>query len=376
MEEEAAAAVISPPPSPSSSPSPPPSPAPSQPPSPPPASVCSKDKMVAGCECASQGFGHGLPDNPSSTSPLCCDKATKKTVTGAQITSWVTCVQYSPPPRPPPPLPPPPSPPPNDVCSKDNMVAGCKCASQGFGHGKPDNPSSTSPLCCDKATKKTAKGAQIMSWVTCVQYSPPPRPPPPLPPPPSPPPNDICSTGNFFEGCKKCGITLGKNCPPVNTGLCCHKASKVAVKGARSMSNRWCGTSIKGPSGRHLLAGDSERDHRRRLMSQTKARSRTDVERAARVGGWMDFGADEEKKKNENDGVPETWFQGVINGTVTVKHPSLDVDGLKIWASLLWSTRGAGYMTLSATLEYGNEYLALEMHMVVGIKVGRYMLTV
>jgi hypothetical protein len=236
--------------------SPPPRPPPRlpPPPSPPPNDVCSKQNMVAGCKCASQGFGHGLPDNPSSTSPLCCDKATKMTVTGAQITSFVTCVEYSPPPRPPPPLPPPPRPPPHDVCSKDNMVAGCKCASQGFGHGKPDNPSSTSPLCCDKATKRTAKGAQITSWVTCVQYSPPPRPPPPLPPPPSPPPNDICSTGNFFEGCKKCGITRGKNCPPVNSGLCCHKASKVAVKGARSMSSRWCGTSVGAPTRRLLAA--------------------------------------------------------------------------------------------------------------------------
>jgi len=48
-------------------------------------------------------------------------------------------------------------------------------------------------------------------------------------------------------------------------------------------------------------------------------------------------------------------YLSIMNGTVTVRHPSLDVEGLKIWASLEWSTRGAGYMTLSATLEYENE---------------------
>jgi len=136
-----------------------------------------------------------------------------------------------PPPLSPPSLPPPPSPlPSNDVCSKDYMVAGCKCASQGFGHGLPDNPLVSTGLCCDKASKNTVKGAQITSWVTCVKYSPPPQLPPPTPPPPSPPPADVCSNGNFFKGCKKCGDIVGVNCPPVSTGLCCHNATKVAVK--------------------------------------------------------------------------------------------------------------------------------------------------
>jgi len=232
------------------------------PPSPPPADVCSKDSMVAGCKCASQGFGHGLPDNPSSTSDLCCDQKTKKTATGVQVTSYVTCVNYSPPPRPPPPMPPPLSPPPNDVCSTSNMVAGCKCGSRGFGHGLPDNPLVSTGLCCDQATKKTVTGAQITSRVTCVVYSPPPRPPPPMPPPPSPPPADECSKGNFFAGCTKCGDTVGVDCPPKNTRLCCHKATKVAVKGSRAMSSRWCASSVKAPSRRHLLTGDYEIDEK------------------------------------------------------------------------------------------------------------------
>ena len=62
------------------------------------------------------------------------------------------------------PPPPPPSPPPSGVCSSDNMVAGCKCASDGFGHGKPDNPLSSTGLCCDESSKKTVKGAQVTSW--------------------------------------------------------------------------------------------------------------------------------------------------------------------------------------------------------------------
>jgi hypothetical protein len=51
-----------------------------------------------------------------------------------------------------------------------------------------------------------------------------------MPPPPSPPPANVCSKGNFFEGCEKCGTKVGVNCPPVNTGLCCHKKTRVAVK--------------------------------------------------------------------------------------------------------------------------------------------------
>ena len=107
--------------------------------------------------------------------------ALNKVANYAQSYDGSTCMEPPPHPHPlpslalaPPPFPPPPS---NDVCSKDSMVVGCKCASEDFSHGKPDNPSSTSPLCCDKATRKTVTGAQITLWVTCVKYSPPPRPP-------------------------------------------------------------------------------------------------------------------------------------------------------------------------------------------------------
>ena len=178
-------------------------------------------------------------------------------IKGMQVMSWAWCVEYSPPPRPPPPMPPPPSPPPKDVCSAGNMAVGCKCASQGFGHGLPDNPPSTSPLCCDKATKRTITGAQLTSFVTCVEYSPPPRPPPPMPPPPMPPPADVCSSGNFFAGCKKCGDSIGVNCPPVNTGLCCHKTTRVTVTGARATTTNWCASSVAGPSQRRLLSSPS-----------------------------------------------------------------------------------------------------------------------
>ena len=157
---------------------------------------------------------------------------------------------HSPPPPPLPPLmppplmPPPPSPPPGDICSEDNMVAGCKCASNGFGNDQPDNPFEKTGLCCDESTKKTVKGAQVTSWAgvghsstfqlnvngfghrhtdrdshrqvcnvepkstrvaspwsraKCAKYSPPPRPPPPMPPPPSPPPSSWCYKNNFFE---------------------------------------------------------------------------------------------------------------------------------------------------------------------------------
>jgi len=160
-------------------------------------------------------------------------------------------------------LPPPPSaPPPNDVCSEGNMVAGCKCASQGlFNHGRPDNPSSTSPLCCDKATRRTVKGAQITSYATCVKYSPPPRPPPPLPPPPSPPPSNWCSKDNLLEGCVRCGIIVGTNCPQPATGLCCHKDTKVVVKGALSATSGWCARTVSAPTLRRLLAAPAPPSH-------------------------------------------------------------------------------------------------------------------
>jgi hypothetical protein len=165
-------------------------------------------------------------------------------------------------PMPPPLLNPPVAypPPPKNECSEENMIAGCACGSEGGGLDQPDNPFESSGLCCDQPTKKTEKGAQVTSWAWCVKYSPPPRPPPPVPPPPSPPPADVCSTGKFFAGCKQCGITIGVDCPPETTGLCCHKATKVAVQGARAMSSRWCGSSVEAPSRRHLLTGDSEID--------------------------------------------------------------------------------------------------------------------
>ena len=221
------------------SPPPPPPKSLTSPPSPPPSVVCSTVNMVAGCECASDGFGHGKPDNPLASTGLCCDESTKKTVKGTQMQSSVKCVKYSPPPRLPPPMPPPPSPPPGDVCSKDNMVAGCKCASQGFGNGKPDNPFESTGLCCSEATKKTVKGAQMQTSVKCVKYSPPPRPPPLMPPPPSPPPVDICSKDNMVTGCK-CGKYGGgsglADNPSTNQG-CCNRGSRTFVAaGAQCMS--------------------------------------------------------------------------------------------------------------------------------------------
>jgi hypothetical protein len=37
---------------------------------------------------------------------------------------------------------------------------------------------------------------------------------------------------HYIEGCEKCGTSVGVNCPPENTGLCCHKKSKVGRCGA------------------------------------------------------------------------------------------------------------------------------------------------
>jgi len=138
------------------------------PPSPPPFDVCSKDNMVVGCKCASKSFYNNEPDNPSSKSPLCCNEATKKTVTGAQMMSSIMCVNYSPPPRPPPPMPPPPSPPPFDVCSKkDNMVAGCKCGKSGGGSDKADNPTQKQG-CCNRGSRTfVAASLQCTSWAWC-----------------------------------------------------------------------------------------------------------------------------------------------------------------------------------------------------------------
>ena len=248
-------------PAPGPTPGPSPAPAPAPVPAPGPA-PCTEGDVSVGCECGSAGGGNGLPDNPFESTGLCCDKAMNVTVEGSQMRDSAWCVKYSPPPRPPPPMPPPLSPPPNDVCSKRNMAVGCKCASQGFGNGLPDNPPSTSPLCCDEASKKTVTGAQMMSSIKCVKYSPPPRPPPPMPPPPSLPPADVCSSGNFFAGCKKCGDSIGVNCPPVNTGLCCHKPTRVAVTGARATTTNWCARSVSAPTlNRRLLAAPAPPSH-------------------------------------------------------------------------------------------------------------------
>ena len=79
---------LSPPPS--SPPTPPPPSPPPPPPSPPPA-ACTPAEMFPGCKCGSKGYGHGLPDNPFASSGLCCHKATKTVVRGAQATSWTYC---------------------------------------------------------------------------------------------------------------------------------------------------------------------------------------------------------------------------------------------------------------------------------------------
>ena len=76
------------------------------------------------------------------------------------MTSFVWCVNSSPPPRPPPPLPPPPFPPPSDLCHfKDHMLEGCKCSSS----------TRSIPLgfCCDLSTKKLTTGTKKMSSVYC-----------------------------------------------------------------------------------------------------------------------------------------------------------------------------------------------------------------
>ena len=93
------------PPEPLSPPPPPPSPPP--PLSPPPSAACGEDNMTEGCRCGGNGGGYGEPDNPRKSTGLCCDKATKMTTVGQQITSFVWCVKHSPPPAPPPPAPPP-----------------------------------------------------------------------------------------------------------------------------------------------------------------------------------------------------------------------------------------------------------------------------
>ena len=89
------------------------------------------------------------------------------------------------------------------TCTREAMVVGCNCDSRGKGYnGDPDNPKSTSVMCCHKGTRTVVKGEQLLSFTWCkdnvagpVVQTPPPSPPPPdspSPPPltPSPPPPD------------------------------------------------------------------------------------------------------------------------------------------------------------------------------------------
>ena len=118
----------------------------------------------------------------------------------------------------------------------------------------------------------------------------------------------------------------------------------------------------------------------------------------------------EEEEEEEEDEGPETWYQGFINGTVGLKHPTFDIEGLEISvgrcrltaskpvlkarlkrkcdeplsnfafnfnlrryisASLEYTTRAGGDMTLRAELTYQNENLELELYFTAGVKVGR-----
>jgi len=82
-----------------------------------------------------------------------------------------TSPSYSPPPMPPPPMFSPPSPPPLAVCSKETMVAGCKCGKSGGGSGLADNPS-TNQGCCNRGSRTfVAAGAQCMSLAWCKSDS-------------------------------------------------------------------------------------------------------------------------------------------------------------------------------------------------------------
>jgi hypothetical protein len=91
--------------------------------------------------------------------------------------------------------------------------------------------------------------------------------------------------------------------PKSASGKCCNKAKRTVEKGAQlttadSTGHTWC----KNPS------------------ALGAARSLMGVESAAKVGGGTDFGG---KEENENGWVPESWFQGVINGRDKVKNAPL-----------------------------------------------------
>jgi hypothetical protein len=55
-------------------------------------------------------------------------------------------------------------------------------------------------------------------------------------------------------------------------------------------------------------------------------------------------------------------------GTVGLKHPTFDIEGLEISASIEYTTRAGGDMTLRAELTYQNEYLSLELYVTLGLK--------
>jgi hypothetical protein len=128
--------------------------------------------MVAGCKCASQGFGYPSAtrylDNPPEKTGLCCDESTKKTAKGAQVTSWAGVGHSS--------------------TFQLNV--------NGFGHRHTDRDSHRQ-VC--NVEPKSRRVASPWSRAKCAKYSPPPRPPPPMPPPPSPPPSSWCYKNNFFE---------------------------------------------------------------------------------------------------------------------------------------------------------------------------------
>jgi hypothetical protein len=147
-----------------------PSPAnPSPPPKSPPLGMCSNLNMVAGCACGKINGNNGEPDNPYPSTMLCCDKATKRTRVGDQVTSYVWCKQYSPPPGPPPPRPPPPHSPPANWCNNhanggNGCPTGTKCGSIPSWDPTSKNwnviywPKKSEGKCCNKATNTVKMG--------------------------------------------------------------------------------------------------------------------------------------------------------------------------------------------------------------------------
>ena len=225
-----------------------PSPPLPSPPSPPPSHLCHyENNMVEGCECGSSGSGlqpsvsqNTDLDNPLRDSGYCCDESTKTLVKGKQLTSFVWCVKYSPPPRPPPPNPPPPTP---------AMPAGCCNPNKNpFGFA--------STQCCDPVKLHVVAGETCMSSWWCkpatgkgcndaLALSPddvcselPTLSPPPVPT--SPPPNPPSPPMVFPPGC------CNANTDPsgVEPTMCCDHTKMHLVplgeNGEQCMSSRWC----------------------------------------------------------------------------------------------------------------------------------------